>query len=114
MIACGEPLPLTLAEAICGSTVLRSLELRGLTATTTDGQRENIRLAHSLYGEAIRARTPPVLMRRIKVTLADSLESEIEKHRDDMLRVATWRLETESSMEPAFMLDSGPTRTDQR
>ena len=58
------------------------------------GRRTAVRLAHPLYGEVLRARMPPLRLRRIQHELADIVEGHGSRRREDVVQVALWRVES--------------------
>jgi hypothetical protein len=55
-------------------------------------RRSALRLAHPLYGEVLRARMPPLRLRRIQQELADVVEGHGGRRREDVVQVALWRI----------------------
>ncbi len=58
MLAVWEPAGLATLEAIVGAAQLELLDRHGLLTVRTDGRRQEVRLAHPLYGEILRDRMP--------------------------------------------------------
>jgi hypothetical protein len=79
-------------ERTHGSATLESLEASGLITVVSAAKRMAVRLAHPLYGEVLRAGMPPLRLRRIQTELADMVEAHGARRRDDVLRVALWRV----------------------
>ena len=74
LLAAGEPLgPLVLAQ-LTQPGATEALERRGLVAVEQHGQRLQVRLAHPLYGEVLRRRTPRLHARAVHRRLADAVE----------------------------------------
>jgi len=95
-LAVGEPLPLETLAALCDPAAIGEVEAAGLATVDADEPR-NVRLAHPLYAEALRAAMPAVDRQRVMVQLADRLQDQAKSSRDHLLRVAAWRLESHSS-----------------
>lgn len=89
LVACGEPVPLGLVETDAG---LVAAEQAGVLRVEQDGRRAVVRLAHPIYGEALRAGLGVLRTREIHRLLADRLEATGLRRRDDLLRMATWQL----------------------
>ncbi|MDQ4041144.1 MAG: ATP-binding protein, partial [Actinomycetota bacterium] len=104
LVALGEPLEASLLEGIGGATALSGLDGRGLVEISRTGRRAHVRPAHPLYGEAVRARCPPVQVARRYGMLADALAPTGGRRREDLLRLATWRLEAGGTSEPELLL----------
>jgi len=92
LVAYGEPLGQGELEALSEVAVAEALERRELLASHMDGRRLVVHLAHPLYGDVIRARTPALRARTIAAALADAVEAAGPTRHEDTLRVATWRL----------------------
>ena len=72
----------------------------GLLAVRTDGRRQQVTLAHPLYGEILRARMPALTRRRLLLEHADRIEAYGARRREDAVRVATARLDASGSADP--------------
>ena len=93
LVALGEPLPLTMLASLVPLEVVELLERRGvLTAVLGDAAPE-VRLAHPLYGEAVRTRLSPVRRARLCRELADAAERSGDPEPRDRLRIAVWQLD---------------------
>ncbi len=106
LLALGEPLELDLLESVTSGEDVERLERRSLLTTSAGGRRASVRLAHPLYGEVIRARTAKASGRHIKKVLAEALEATGARRREDLLRVATWRLDSEGSGHPKLLMEA--------
>ncbi|HEX7167121.1 MAG TPA: helix-turn-helix transcriptional regulator, partial [Acidimicrobiales bacterium] len=71
-----------------------SLEDRGLVEVREDGKRLQVWLVHPLHGEVVRAGMPMLRGRMIRKTLADATDATGSQRREDVLRLATLRLES--------------------
>ncbi|WP_319462892.1 LuxR C-terminal-related transcriptional regulator [Micromonospora sp. RTP1Z1] len=106
LVAFGEPLGLQLLERAVEPIDVETAEERGLISLVLDDRRLNVRLAHPLYGEVMRRQCPVSRTRRLQATLADLLEQVGKRRRDDLLRVAVWRLDSGTAQDPALLLDA--------
>jgi DNA-binding CsgD family transcriptional regulator len=106
LVAFGEPLGLDLLIEATTSAEVETSEERGLIRIVTDDRRHNVALGHALYGEVLRRRCPLTRARRLKACLADLTEGVGARRRDDLLRVAVWRLESGTSRHPARLLQA--------
>jgi DNA-binding CsgD family transcriptional regulator len=102
LVAFGEPLTLGELPGVEARTIA-DLERRSILVTAADGDRTSIRLAQTVYGQVLRERTPALRAREIARELGDAIEATGMRRRDDLLRVATWRLEGGDSS-PGLML----------
>lgn len=92
LVAYGEPLGEAELQAVARPAAAESLERRGLLASTTRGRRLEVRLAHPIYSDVLRARIPVVRERAIARALAEAVEATGARRREDTLQVASWRL----------------------
>jgi ATP/maltotriose-dependent transcriptional regulator MalT len=92
LLAVCERIGLTDLERAHGAARLEALEASRLIAVVTTGRRNAVRLAHPLYGEVLRARLPPLRVRRICAELADTIEAHEARRREDVVQAALWRL----------------------
>ncbi len=93
VLAVGGPLELGLL-APGAPAALEALERSELVERRTDGRRRFVDVGHPLHGEAVRARLTPTRLDAIHVRLADAVEARGARRGGDLLRIATWRLES--------------------
>ncbi|GAA0444283.1 LuxR family transcriptional regulator [Acrocarpospora corrugata] len=96
LLAYGEPLGLD-------SPVLERLETRQLITVQPDGRRLQVRLAHPLYGEVIRDSCGTLRTRAVLRRLAAMIEATGGRRREDVLRIAVWRLDGGAPGDPALL-----------
>ena len=106
LVAFGEPLGLHLLKQAAEQADVETAEERGLITVVQHDRRTNVRLAHPLYGEVMRRRCPVSRTRRLQAHLAELLEQVGKRRRDDLLRVAVWRLDSGTAQDPALLLDA--------
>lgn len=92
LVSTGEPIGQAELNALTDPALAEDLERRALLSSTMNDRRLEVRLAHPLYGDVLRARTPAIRARRIARSLAEVVESTGCRRREDVLRVASWRL----------------------
>jgi DNA-binding NarL/FixJ family response regulator len=102
-VAYGEPLGWAEVRAISGEDLVEDLERRGFLVTHRDGRRLQVRLTHPVYADVLLSRLSALRRQRLARVLADIVESTGARRREDVLRVATWRLEGGGS-QPELML----------
>lgn len=93
LVALGEPLSwglLESSEAVAADGLIR----RGVLAAERDGRRLDVRLAHPIFGESVRARMSRIRATALQRRLADALEATEVRRSGDLLRFAVWRLES--------------------
>ena len=92
LLALGEPLgPAELARARDPRAV-DALEERGLVTSHTEGGRIEIRLAHPVYGDVVRAGISALRERAVSRSLAEVIEAVGARRQGDPLKVAALRL----------------------
>lgn len=102
LLALGEPLALDEIAALTSEDTLLETEAYGLIAT---GGTE-VRLAHPLYGEAVRAMLPPLRARSLRLALVDVVEARRPFGPDDAVRAARLRLDASVALPPALALSA--------
>jgi DNA-binding CsgD family transcriptional regulator len=91
MAMVGEPLLIALEEA-------RLITVRpGLAGT-------EVATAHPLYGEVLRAGLPVLRLRRLRLALAGALEAAWQPGPHDLVRAASWRLDSGQGDDPQRLL----------
>jgi DNA-binding CsgD family transcriptional regulator len=108
-LAFGEPLGIGCLTTLTSPESLDQLGERGLIVTTQHGRRLEASLAHPLYGEVIRARTPALRSQLVHQGLAARLQATGARRREDALRFATWRLDAGGDMSPELMVAAAAT-----
>ena len=106
LLAVGEPLGADLAQALIRGINLADEERRGTIVAEESGRRAEVRLAHPLFGEVLRARMPVLQRRHLQRLLADALEALGGRRRGDVMRLATWRVESASQVDPGLLLQA--------
>ncbi len=104
LVALGEPIGFSLVVRECGDVALRSTEEKGLIRILDDGMRSNVRLTHPIYGEVIRQNLGTTRSRQRRAELAAMIESTGARRREDLLRVAVWRLDSRTATNPDLLL----------
>lgn len=93
VVSVGEPVGIADLEALAPADAIDALERRGLIDIVVEGARHQVRMAHPLYGEVVRAGIPVRRRQEICRALADRAEARGARRREDTLRVALWRLD---------------------
>ncbi|WP_178135014.1 helix-turn-helix transcriptional regulator [Phytohabitans houttuyneae] len=107
LVAFGEPIGLSLLIEASGEEPVEIAEERGLIRVAASDRRHHVRLAHPLYGEVVRQRCPVTRAMRLKARLATLVEGAGIRRRDDLLRVAEWRLDSGTATDPVPLLEAG-------
>jgi DNA-binding CsgD family transcriptional regulator/tetratricopeptide (TPR) repeat protein len=108
-LAVGGALGIPILEGIAGSQTVEHLEERNLLEPLRSGNRQSLRLAHPIYGEVVLAATPRTRARRHMRALADHLERVGARRRDDLMRLAVWRLEGGGRTDPHRLVAAART-----
>lgn len=103
LVSFGEPIGIDLLTGLTSDVAVESAEARHLIRVTLNGQRLQARLGHPLFGELVRARCPTLRKRRRLGQLADAVEKSGAVRREDILRVATWRLDSGTPAPPELL-----------
>jgi len=102
LLALCQPLELGHLETAAPVGVLESLERAGLvTIAVADGE---VRLAHPLHGEVIRAAMPRLRARAILLAEAERLETSYPADGPAALRIAVWRLDAGGRPDPDVLV----------
>ncbi|HEU5149704.1 MAG TPA: AAA family ATPase [Iamia sp.] len=102
-IAFGEPVGAGELDHLASSSALVALERAGLIAADDDERRLVVRVVHPFYGEVLRAETPPEQRREILYRLAEGLQATGARRRGDVVRLATWSVESGLPVEAAVL-----------
>ena len=94
LVAAGEPLPADVALAMAGEPLLIALEEARLVIVRPGLAGTEVSTAHPLYGEVLRADLPVLRLRRLRLALANALEIGRHPSPHDLVRAATWRLDS--------------------
>ncbi|WP_285647404.1 LuxR family transcriptional regulator [Lentzea sp. NBRC 102530] len=94
LLAYSEPVELDLLAPLVQEEALDELETRGLIRVASSDRRAMVRLGHPLYGSLLRATCPTLRARAHQRALATALEETGGRRREDLMRIATWRLDS--------------------
>ncbi|HEY2308428.1 MAG TPA: LuxR family transcriptional regulator [Streptosporangiaceae bacterium] len=103
LLAAGEPLGVPVLEKITNPAGLEDAEAQGVVQVYQDGRRTVARLAHPVYGEALRQSLPRSRLRRISAALASAIEATGARRREDLLRLGRWQLDSGGPGEPVLL-----------
>ncbi|SDZ45644.1 AAA domain-containing protein [Amycolatopsis xylanica] len=92
VIACGEPLAMTVLEGLASTEAITAAERQGLAVIDHSGNRVLARLSHPLHGEVIRSTMTRSRTRHLAGKLAAATISSPMRRRDDALRAGVWQL----------------------
>ncbi|MER6434576.1 LuxR C-terminal-related transcriptional regulator [Streptomyces sp900105245] len=104
-LALCEPLPLShVAAAATSPQTLSSLESHSVIKVTQDGKRTFVSLAHPLYGEILRAGTPPLRRRQLLLAQVERTQRFGARRREDAVRLASWQLAASNTAAPDLLV----------
>ena len=103
-MAAGEPLPADVALAMAGEALLIALEEARLVIVRPGLAGTEVSTAHPLYGEVLRADLPVLRLRRLRLALANALETAEHPSPHDLVRAASWRLDSGQADDPQRLL----------
>ncbi|HET6870871.1 MAG TPA: AAA family ATPase, partial [Solirubrobacteraceae bacterium] len=103
-IALADGADTALLERVVEPAARLSLLRRALVEQAPVEDGSVVRLAHPLYGEAVRARLTTSRRRELSRLLADAAESAGLAHGPELLRVAGWRLEAGETGHPDLLI----------
>ena len=103
LVALGEPLGASLlhpGEAVAADKLTR----RSVLVADRDRRRLELRLAHPLFGESVRAGMPAMRGSALQRRLADALETTGLRRSGDLLRFVVWRLDSSGTAAAELLL----------
>lgn len=106
LVAVGEPVRLGMLDEVVDRSTLERLESSGQIVVDGSGDEGVVRPAHPLFGDVVRAGLPELLRHRLMGTLADLLERRGATSRDDIIRLALWRLDSGGHASPELLLEA--------
>lgn len=82
---------------------MEALEGHDLVERRIDGRRRWVDVAHPLHGEVVRARLPRTRLEAIQRRLADRVQAHGGRRRDDVMRIAAWRVDSGEAKDPELL-----------
>jgi hypothetical protein len=92
LVTVGEPLGQAEFAQLADPAFVEALERKGLITSQVEGRRVQVRLAHPVYGDVVRAGISALRERALNRSLAEVLETTGGRRREDTLRLASLRL----------------------
>jgi DNA-binding CsgD family transcriptional regulator len=103
LLACGEPLPMSMLEQLTGDATAAA-ERMSLIAVEVSGRRTMARLAHPIYADVFKAGMPRTREREVCRQLAGAIAGTPMRRRDDALLAALWREQAGLASPPELLL----------
>ncbi|GAA3000023.1 helix-turn-helix transcriptional regulator [Streptosporangium longisporum] len=113
-LALCEPLSMAQLTADAEPRTLDELERTGLIVVGRERRRTTVRLAHPLYGEVLRADITAVRRQETLLRHLSLLEKSGARRREDAMRLATYRLATTGTADPALLMRAAALATHTR
>ncbi len=104
-LAVGEPLSVLTAERLVPAVSIPDLERRGLVLAERAGRETQIRLAHPIFGEALRAMMPVSLIRGVNRMLAEDLVSDATGTHGDALKISLLCEAAGTEIDPLLLVE---------
>lgn len=102
LVAYGAPIGVDSLTRLVEPELLQAVEAKNLVWVSED--RNEVYLAHPLYGEVLRSECPLLRARSWKRLLADAVQDCGATRKDDWLRIASWRLDAEVPVPPEVLM----------
>ena len=106
LLALAEPLTLSEIEQLTSYDALADAESHGLISVDSRAGAEDVRLAHPLYGDVLRASMPGLRCRALRLRLAATLQERCPLAPDDALRVVRLLLDAGAPVPPPLLVDA--------
>ena len=106
LLALGEPLRLSEIAELTSYGALELCEERGMIAIAGPSADAEVRLAHPLYGDAIRAELPVLRARAHRLALAAVIQRRRPLTPDAALRAARWLIDAGAEIPGDLLLDA--------
>ncbi len=105
-LALGEPFSAQRVRHGGSWGLVEELMAAGVIELVEDGRRRQLRAAHPMYVEVARTSMPDDLRCRMLDSLADALEEQGCRRRDDARRLAAWRLDAGRQADPVVLVSA--------
>lgn len=102
----GEPLGLPLLAELTDLAAVGRLERRGLVVTRHEGARVQAEMVHPLHREILADRLPAAQRAAISRRLADAVGRRGARRREDVPRLAAWRLDGGGPADSSLFLEA--------
>jgi DNA-binding CsgD family transcriptional regulator len=103
VVAFAERIELDQVCELVDNEALERLEKEGFVEVIDEGGQPLVVLTHPVYGDAVRATMPVLRRRRLCGAIADKIEAAGMTRPGDVVRVAAWRLDAGSPVNPELL-----------
>lgn len=93
LVALAEPIGLDLLEQLVDPAILEDLEHRGLLRVEADRRRNQVQLAHPVYGEVLRSGMGRLRRRRLSRLLVDAVSDLGARRVGDAASLVRWQID---------------------
>lgn len=104
LVAIAEPVGLDLLETLVDPELLESLEERSLLRVEVSQRRNEVMLAHPVYGEILRTSIGRMRLRRLSRMLLEAIEAKGARRSDDTGRMVRWQIDAGLSPDPEVVM----------
>src|SRR5262249_14026100 len=104
LVACSEPLSLSVLQRLVDGEAIRAAEDAGMVVVEHSGARLGVCLTHPLYGEVLRCGLSVSRARAVWRQLAESALATPMRRAGDALRAAVWQVEAGAVVRPDVVL----------
>lgn len=111
LVAVGGPLEIDLLEQLVDPDALVQLEDARVLAADEVDETLMVRFVHPVYADATRRRLGRLAARQLLRELATTLAASPKRRPEDILRIATWRLDAGVEAEPALLMQAARLAT---
>ncbi len=106
LVAIGGPLEIELLEQLVEPDALVELESARLLTADERDETLMVGFVHPVYADAARRAVGRLAARQMLRELADALDRRTPRRPQDVLRIATWRLDGGSAADPSLLADA--------
>jgi len=106
LLAVGGPLEIDLIERLVDADALVELEEARVLVADDQDDTLVVRFVHPVYADATRRRLGRLTARQLLRELATALDNSPRKRAEDVLRIATWRLDAGTDATPDLLLQA--------
>lgn len=103
VLSLAEPLEVTTLRQVTGDGAVEEAERRGAVVVAAHADRSEVRAAHPLLSELVRARLGSLTARRLRSRLVQALDWQDSSRPDELLRAAVLLLDSDTPPDPELL-----------